>query len=106
MKKFLARGWAREDRAVVCHAEQVRPHIDFGGVAKPPRPQLNVLESFAVGPESSVVVYSARNVCPVDRTNLALRRWRKIHNAEGLLRIGDGLLDLRRLPRECPDSAK
>ena len=65
-------------------------------VAKPARAQLDVLESFAVGAEGRVVVHSARHVRPVDRYDLAVRCFLKIHDAESLFRIGDDLGDLRR----------
>jgi len=81
MKKFLAGGRAREYRAVVHRTEQVRPHIDLALVVKPARSQLDVLKPFAVGAESSIVVHSARQECPVDRIDLAARGFLKIHHA-------------------------
>jgi hypothetical protein len=72
MKEFLAGRRAREYGAVVHRAEKVRPHIDLAGVAEPARAQMDVLEAFAVGAESSVVVDSARQKGPVDRLQLAV----------------------------------
>ena len=39
-------------------------------------------------------------------SDLAVRGFLKIHDAESLFRIGDDLGDLRRPLRECADSAK
>jgi hypothetical protein len=105
IKKFLAGGRAREYGAIVHSAEQVRPHIDLARVAKPARSQLDVLEPFAIGAESSVVVDSARQVRPVHRIDLVARGSLKIHHAESLFRIGHDLGDFGRPLRECTDSA-
>jgi hypothetical protein len=72
IETFLVRGGAREDGLLYTMAEQVRPHIDFGRVAKPARAQLEVPESFAVGAEGSVVVHSARQVRPSGGFRFAL----------------------------------
>src|SRR6185369_13960530 len=64
------------------------------------------LEPFAVGAESSVVVDSARQKGPVDRLQLAVCGFFKIHNAESLSWIRDDPGDLRRPLRKCTDSAK
>jgi hypothetical protein len=106
IKKFLAGGRTREDGAVVHRAEQVRPHIYLARVAKPARSQLDTLEPFAVGAESSVVVHSARQVRPVDRIDFAARGFLKINHAESLFRIGYDLGDLGRPLRERTDSAQ
>ena len=56
---------------------------------QPARPQLDVLESFAIRAERAVVVDAARHVRPVALQNFPVGGLLEIENVEGAGRAGD-----------------
>ncbi len=84
MERLLTSGRTKKNRAGVRRAEQLDARVDLRRVMKSSRPELNVLESFAVGPQRCIVIDAARHIRPVSRRDLAARRLFKIHDAQGL----------------------
>jgi hypothetical protein len=68
---------------------------------------LGAPEPAAVGAESSTVVHAARQVHPVDRIDLGVPGFLKIHHAQGLFRIGHdiGISGARSANARIPPSA-
>ncbi len=90
-ERFFAARRAEKNRAVVSGPKQFDAHIHFRRVAQPPRPQLDMLEAVAIGPQRGVVIDAARHVGPMPRLHLAVRGLFEIENVQRLGRAPNHL---------------
>jgi len=96
MESFLAAGGTDENWCFPGCSKQFSVQVRTDDTAQPPRPQLDLLESLAIGLQRRVVVNASGHVTEVRWRDSAARGFLEIHHVERIFWVGQdaGLLRL------------
>jgi hypothetical protein len=106
VKGLVAAGGRDRDRAVVARAEQLDAHVDAADIDQAARPQLQFLETVAVGAHGRVVVDAGRHVADMRRRRRLVHRRFDVEDIDRLCGIGDDRIGPRRALTERPGGSQ
>jgi hypothetical protein len=99
MEGPVAGGWRDYYRAVICHAENFRGHVDRADIDQPTRTQLELQEALAINAERYFIVYTGDQVAKMRRRQVLLRDRFEIEHVEGVHWGRKSVCPVRAAPR-------
>ena len=99
VKGSVAAGRRNHDRAVKPRTQNFSGHIDRADIYEPARTELKLQKSLAIGAQRNFIVDAGDHVSKVCRWYVLFCDRLEVEYVEGLLRIGNQIIQIARCPR-------